>query len=69
MAAASSLLRWGGSAALLGGLSTTFVGGLLAPLYSPNDRSRSGGSRQGRNPSLGGGPHRAGTLSAEESVL
>ena len=36
-AAASSLIRWGGTAALLGGLSTTFVGGLLPPTYSPND--------------------------------
>jgi hypothetical protein len=32
--AASSLIRWGGSATLFGGLSTTFVGGLLPPLYS-----------------------------------
>jgi hypothetical protein len=32
--AASSLIRWGGSAAILGGLSTTFVGGLLPRLYS-----------------------------------
>jgi hypothetical protein len=32
--AASSLIRWSGSATLLGGLSTTFVGGLLPPLYS-----------------------------------
>ena len=35
IAAASSLVRWGGSAAALGGLSTTFVWGLLPPLYSP----------------------------------
>ena len=35
--AASSLIRWGGTAALLGGLSTTFVGSLLPPTYSPND--------------------------------
>ena len=37
VAAASSLIRWGGTAALLGGLSTTFVGNLLPPTYSPND--------------------------------
>ena len=35
--AASSLIRWGGSAAVMGGLSTTFVKGLLPSLYSPND--------------------------------
>ena len=35
--AAMSLLRCGGTSALLGGLSTTFVGGLLPPPYSPND--------------------------------
>jgi hypothetical protein len=35
--AASNLIRWGGIAALLGGLSTTFVGELLPPPYSPND--------------------------------
>ena len=38
MAAASSLVRWGGAAALLGGLSTTFIGGLLPPLYSSKCR-------------------------------
>ena len=37
MGAASSLIRWGGIAAVLGGLSTTFVSGLLPPLSSPND--------------------------------
>ena len=31
MAAASSLIRWGGTAAVLGGLSTSFVSGLLPP--------------------------------------
>jgi hypothetical protein len=36
-AAASSLIRWGGTAALLGGLSTTLVGSLLPPTYPPND--------------------------------
>ncbi len=36
MAAASSLTRWGGAAAVLGGLSTAFVGGLLPPLDSSN---------------------------------
>ena len=35
--AASSLTRWGGSAAVLGGLSTTFVSGLLPSHYPPND--------------------------------
>jgi len=29
--AASSLIRWGGSAAVVGGLATSFVGGLLPP--------------------------------------
>jgi hypothetical protein len=37
MAAASSLIRWGETAAVLGGLSTTFVTGLLPPLSSPNE--------------------------------
>jgi hypothetical protein len=37
MAAASSLIRWGGTAAMLGGLSTTFVTGLLPPLSSSNE--------------------------------
>ena len=41
MAATWSLVRWGGSAAVLGGLSTTFVGGLLPPLHSPDDGDRS----------------------------
>jgi hypothetical protein len=36
MAVASSLTRWGGAAAVLGGLSTTFVGGLLPPLDASN---------------------------------
>src|ERR687897_757273 len=36
IAAASSLIRWGGSATVLGGLSTTFVFGLLPPHSSPN---------------------------------
>ena len=36
VAAASSLIRWGGTAALLGGLYTTFVVGLLPTPYSPN---------------------------------
>jgi len=31
MAAASSLTRWGGAAAVLGGLSTAFVGGFSHP--------------------------------------
>ena len=35
--AASSLIRWGGSATVLGGLSTTFVSGLLPSPYPPND--------------------------------
>ena len=35
--AASSLIRWGGPAAVLGGLSTTFVSGLLPSPYPPND--------------------------------
>jgi hypothetical protein len=35
--AASSLTRWGGPAAVLGGLSTTFVRGLLPPHYPPKD--------------------------------
>jgi hypothetical protein len=35
--AASSFIRWGGSAAILGGLSTTFVWGLLPPPSSPNE--------------------------------
>ena len=35
--AASSLIRWGGSAAILGGLSTTFVRGLLPPVYPPRE--------------------------------
>jgi hypothetical protein len=36
--AASSLIRWGGTAALVGGLSTPFVGGILPPpTHSPND--------------------------------
>jgi hypothetical protein len=35
--AASSLIWWDGLAAVLGGLSTTFVGELLPPLYPPND--------------------------------
>jgi hypothetical protein len=35
--AASSLARWGGAAAVLGGSSTTFVGGLLPPLRPRND--------------------------------
>ncbi len=35
--AASSLIRWGGTAAVLGGFSTTFVSGLLPPLSSPNE--------------------------------
>jgi hypothetical protein len=35
--AASSLTRWGGCAAILGGLSTTFVWGLLPPPSSPNE--------------------------------
>jgi len=38
MAAASSLTRWGGAAAVLGGLSATFVSEFLPPLYPPNDR-------------------------------
>jgi hypothetical protein len=38
MAAASSLTRWGGAAAVLGGLSAIFVPDLLPPLYPPNDR-------------------------------
>lgn len=29
--AASSLIRWGSTAAVLGGLSTSFVGGLVSP--------------------------------------
>jgi len=33
----SCLVRWSGSAALLGGLSTTFVGGLFPSHYPPND--------------------------------
>ena len=36
--AASSLTRWGGAAAVLGGLSAIFVPDLLPPLYPPNDR-------------------------------
>jgi hypothetical protein len=36
--AASSLIRWGGSAALLGGLSTTLVGGLLPSPLSTQRR-------------------------------
>jgi hypothetical protein len=35
--AASSLIRWGGPAAVLGGLSTTFVRELLPSHYPPND--------------------------------
>src|SRR5918993_3467878 len=35
--AASSLIRWGGPAAVLGGLSTTFVKGLLPSPYPPDD--------------------------------
>ena len=35
--AAWSLIWWDGPAVVLGGLSTTFVGELLPPLYSPND--------------------------------
>jgi len=35
--APSSLTRWGGASAVLGGLSTTFVRGLLPPHYPPND--------------------------------
>ncbi len=35
--AISCLVRWSGSAALLGGLSTTFVGGLFPSHYPPND--------------------------------
>ena len=35
--AASSLIRWGGASAVLGGLSTTFVSGLLPSPYPPND--------------------------------
>jgi hypothetical protein len=34
---ASSLIRWGGAAAILGGLSTTVVSELLPPLTSPNE--------------------------------
>jgi hypothetical protein len=49
IAAASSLVRWGGSASLLGGLFTPFVWGLLPPLHSPDDGDRSGVRRQGRN--------------------
>jgi hypothetical protein len=37
IAAASSLIRWGGSATVLGGLSTTFVFELLPPHSSPNE--------------------------------
>jgi hypothetical protein len=36
--AASSLIRWGGSAALLGGLSTTLVGGLFPSPLSTQRR-------------------------------
>jgi hypothetical protein len=36
--AASSLVRWGGSAAVLGGLSTAFIWGLLPPPYSTKCR-------------------------------
>ena len=36
--AASSLVRWGGSAAVLGGLSTAFVGG-----FFPSHHSKSKG--------------------------
>ena len=36
--AAWSLIRWGGASAVLGGLSTTFVKGLLPSPYPPNDR-------------------------------
>jgi hypothetical protein len=32
-----SLVRWSGAAALLGGLSTTFVGGLFPSHYPPKD--------------------------------
>ena len=35
--AISCLVRWSGSATLLGGLSTTFVGGLFPSHYPPND--------------------------------
>ena len=35
--AASRLVRWGGAAAVLGGLSTALVGELLPPLRPPND--------------------------------
>jgi hypothetical protein len=35
--AASSLIRWGGSAAVVGGLSSNFVGGLLPPPSTPNE--------------------------------
>jgi hypothetical protein len=35
--AASSLIRWGGASAVLGGLSTTFVRELLPSHYPPND--------------------------------
>ncbi|MCD6054915.1 MAG: hypothetical protein K0Q96_2107 [Rubrobacteraceae bacterium] len=37
MAAASSLVRWGGAAAVLGGLSTSYVSGLLSPPSSSNE--------------------------------
>jgi hypothetical protein len=35
--AASSLTRWGGTAAVVGGVSTAFVGALLPPFKQPND--------------------------------
>jgi hypothetical protein len=35
--AASSLLRWGSSAAVLGGLSTAFVGALPRPCIYPSE--------------------------------
>jgi hypothetical protein len=35
--AASSLIWWGGASVVLGGLSTTFVKGLLPPHYPPKD--------------------------------
>jgi hypothetical protein len=36
-AAASSLIRWGGTAAVVGGLSTGFVGALIPPFKQPRE--------------------------------
>jgi hypothetical protein len=36
-AAASSLIRWGGTAAVVGGVSTAFVGALLPPFKQPKE--------------------------------